>query len=266
MSISQLSSKCDKAYTLTVDLFFDGRPYKSGVTLPLMYDQTRPGSEAGTDLIDTARRYVSPEVAKMMGRVYITSKKPANPSSIPWNLQGTYISGDRPYLVYCSRILEYQKKYIAINLSPAPQDETLKMDVYWRGKLIRKDYELPIHFTHGERVFGESRVDLAEAVREAIPPELLDSYDTTLQFRNRRAKPDEIEVMDWSERKPGVARLMAKWNQIKKLQGDWVAVNVEPVMKISGLKCDSCCVFDAAFQHEESNQFYCSKQCFLDHQ
>lgn len=261
--MNTLGTKCDKARTLTVDLFSNGKLYKSRVKLALPYDQSRVTS----DLIDAARIVMSPTTQKMMGIVYVSETRPADLNSIPWNNYGTYVSGssEPSYLVSCTRALEFQNKYVAINLSPAPLDETLKMDIYWRGNLIKQDYELPIHYVHGERVFGVSRVNFAEAVREAIPPDLLLTYDITIQFMNRRVKPDlTAQPIDWSARKQGVTRLMAKWDQIKKLQKGWVAVNVEPVMTIQGLTCDFCCLFDAVFQHNESKQFYCSKQCFLD--
>jgi len=260
-----LAKRCEKADTLVVDLFVRGTLFKRSIELPLFYKEyPRLGSQ--TDLLEAARLQMQPVPEKVMGRVYRAERRPVNVNFIPWDRYGTYLSGEKPqFLESCLGILEHQRDYVAINLAEAPKDETLKMDVYWRGKLLKEAYELPIRYLHGERKFAESRVDLAEAIREAIPQTRLRGRDTTVQFMNRKQAPLTLPI-DWKKRKAGVARLMARSDQIKELKNQWIAVNVEPVITVDGLLCAHCNTFDAVFKHEESNQFYCSKQCYLDGQ
>lgn len=261
---------CDDAFTLKVDLFSNGKVFKRGVRIPVLYNHYSPGGGMMSDLIEAVRLYMQPNGGgskKMMGRVYVADRAPADLAKIPWNQQGTFVSGEPGYLVSCYKIHEYEKKYVAIDTSMITcdsDDETLKIDIYWRGSLLKKGYEVPLRYSHGERQFGESRVDIAEAIRKSgVIPD--DTQDTTIQYVTKSARPTyNYTAQDWAARKSGKSHLMAKCDEVKMLQQRFMAVNIMPVVTIEGLKCQHCTVFDAVLKHNETKQFYCSKQCFLD--
>lgn len=259
--VPPFTSKCDKAHEVTVDLFSNGKLVKSNVLLPIVYVNYVNGIGMVASLVESARLYMSPNVKKMMGRIYVTEKKPANITAIPWNSVGTYLTDVPDRLDTCTNILDYQTKYVAIDLAPACVDETLIMDISWRGKIIKKNYALPIHYVHGVRKFGESRVDLVEAVRTVIPSNLLSDYDTIIQFYSR--SNERKEPLDWEKRRTGVPRLMVTCDQIKTFQRRWITVNLEPVIKMEGMECHMCC-FDVQYHDEVNNKFFCSITCYHD--
>jgi hypothetical protein len=256
-------SKCDKALLLQVDLFIDGKLFQRNARLQPVFDQYVSGLGTTADLLETARRYVNPNVRKMMGIIFEAEKRPEDLREIPWYAYGTYVTGGRSRpLVTCSRVLEYQKKYVAINLTTACKDDTLRMNISWRNEIVKTNFPVPIHYSHGERKFGESRVDLAQAVRAVIPNELLEGQDIVIQFFSRDREPDYC--VNWSSRKPGKERLMATCEQIKMLKKRFIAVNLEPIITNPvGLQC-SICPFNAEYHNVETNQFYCSLQCLED--
>ena len=254
-------SKCDKALTLVLDLFIDGKLFKLNARLDLVYDQYVMATGTSTDILESARRYVDPEWKKVMGILFEAEKRPDDVREISWYAYGTYVTGGTKHLVTCSRVLEYQKKYVAMNLSGACEDENLMMNIFWRSEPIESAFPVPIQYLHGERKFGESRVDLAQAVRAAIPAELLAGQDTVIQFFSRERKPDY--TINWASRKSGKQRLHATCEQVEMLKKRFIAVNLEPIIKTTGLKC-SICPFDAEYHDVETNQFYCSLQCLED--
>lgn len=259
--VSASTLQCDKARILTVDLFLDGKLFMASAKLGLVYDKYIDGSGVSADLLEAARLYVNPGVKKMMGIVYVANKKPSDTSKIPWYAYGTYVTDGASPLLSCATTLDYQKKYVAINVAAACDDDVLVMSISWQGAYVKQRYVLPISYTHGERKFGESRVDLVKAVRAAIPYEMLLDRQVSLQFFSRDKEPDYS--LNWSIRKPGVKRLMATCEQVRMLQNRFINVNLEPIPDTTTLKC-SICPFDAEFHNAEKNEFYCSLQCHDD--
>jgi len=149
--------------TLKADLYYEGKLYKRDVLLPLEYNQNDE-----VDLFYIASFNV-PDTMRTKYRLFTSPSQPNPDASLQWQ------DVRRPAPKFSrTRIRELQQGYVAIDIFEEPfkfaepfdsddaTQQTLKVDLFFRGTPYKKGVSLPLNYVNGS-------VDLLRLVAQQIP-------------------------------------------------------------------------------------------------